>query len=301
MQNILLAGPTGNLGPHLAKEFITQNKNVFALVRPESMNNPDKVNPLRELGVEFVVGDVNDPASLDNACVGMDAVISALGGGQIMQQEALLNAAKKAGVKRFIPSEFGLDPHAAKRGTCDLFDAKAAIQQKIKESGVDYTMIYTNGFMEFWGSGLGQLGNAPSSGEVTYFGDGNIKFSMVALPDIARFTAAIVDDPTMVNREVRITANVMTQEELISEWEKLSDTKLKRKPVTGEELDNIINTSTAPDQMMTRIFTQLHKSAWINGDAMKERPETIEATQVYPNLPITSTKGFFSQMLPVMV
>jgi uncharacterized protein YbjT (DUF2867 family) len=301
MQNILLAGPTGNLGPHLAKELIAQNKNVFALVRPESINNPDKINPLKELGVKLVAGDVSDHASLDKACIGMDTVISALGGGQIMQQEALLNAAKKAGVQRFIPSEFGLDPHAAERGTCDLFDAKAAIQQKIINSGVPYTMIYTNGFMEFWGSGLGQLGNAPSSGEVSYFGDGNVKSSMVALPDIARFTVAMLDDPTMVNREVRITANVKTQEELIADWEELSNTKVKRNPVSGEDLDRIIATSNAPEQMMTKIFTQLHKSMWINGDALKVRPQTIEATQVYPNLPITSTKGFFSQMLPVTI
>jgi len=30
MQNILLAGPTGNLGPHLAKALKNNGKNVFA-------------------------------------------------------------------------------------------------------------------------------------------------------------------------------------------------------------------------------------------------------------------------------
>ena len=297
MQHILLAGPTGNLGPYLVKELIAHNKDVYALIRPESMSNPEKVNPLKALGVNLVSGDVNDPISLDHACAGMDGVISALGGGQIMQQGALLKAAKAAGVKRFIPSEFGIDPHAAGPGACDLFDAKAAVQQMIFDSGIDYTMIYTNGFMEFWASGLGQLGNVATSGKVSVFGDGNVKASMIALPDIARFTVAILDDPAMVKKEVRITANVMTQEELIAVWEKLTNTNVKRNSISVEELDQIINNSTTPETFMTRVFTQLHRSVWINGDTMKVRPETFEATRQYPDLPIKSAKMFLSKLL----
>ena len=297
MQHILLAGPTGNLGPHLIKELVAHNKDVHALIRPESMSNPEKVNPLKALGVNLMAGDVNDPVSLDHACAGMDAVISALGGGQLMQQKALLNAAKAAGVKRFIPSEFGVDPYAAGPGACDLFDAKMAVQKMIIDSGINYTMIYTNGFMEFWASGLGQLGNTVESGEVSIFGKGNVRASMMTLPDIARFVIAILDDPDMINKEVRFTANVMTQEELISTWEKMSGEKVKRNPVTKEMLDQVINTSTTPETMMTRIFTQLQRSVWINGDTMNIRPETMEATRQYSDLPIKTTEQFFSKFL----
>lgn len=297
MQHILLAGPTGNLGPYLAKELVAHNKDVYALIRPESMSDPKKVNPLKELGVHLVKGDVNDPVSLDKACAGKDAVISALGGGQLMQQEALLHAAKAAGVKRFIPSEFGVDPHAAGPGACDLFDAKAAIQRMIIDSGIPYTMIYTNGFMEFWASGLGQLGNSVASGTVDLFGDGNVKAGMVSLPDIARFTVAILDDPEMTNREVRITANVATQEELIRTWEKLSGQKVKRNRVSRAELTKVIENARKPEQMGVRIFSQLHRSVWIDGDTMKLRPETVEATRQYPDLPIKTAETFFSRML----
>ena len=89
MQNILIAGPTGNLGPHLVRELIAHGKDVYALIRPESMLKPEKINPLKEQGVYLVEGDLNDPLSLDKACSGMDAVISAVGGGQIMQQDPL--------------------------------------------------------------------------------------------------------------------------------------------------------------------------------------------------------------------
>jgi uncharacterized protein YbjT (DUF2867 family) len=297
MQHILLAGPTGNLGPYLVRELVTQNKDVYALIRPESMSNPQKVNPLKELGVHLVKGDVNDPVSLDKACAGKDAVISALGGGQLMQQEALLHAAKAAGVKRFIPSEFGVDPHAAGPGACDLFDAKAAIQRMIFDSGIQYTMIYTGGFMEFWAGGLGQLGNNVASGTVDLFGDGNVKASMISLPDIARFTVAILDDPEMTNKEVRITANVATQERLIRTWEELSGQEIKRNRRPRTELTSIIENAKKPEKMDVRIVTQLHRSVWIDGDSMKLRPETVEATRQYPDLPIRTVKTFFSKML----
>jgi uncharacterized protein YbjT (DUF2867 family) len=297
MKKILLAGPTGNLGPHLAKEMIAEGMEVFALVRPQTIENTGKVGPLKAMGVHLVPGDLNDPASLDSACQGMDAVVSALGGGQLMQQTDLLNAAVKAGVKRFIPSEFGVDPYASGPGVCDLFDAKATIQQKVKESGIDYTMIYTNCFLEFWGSGLGQIANNPSSGEVMVYGDGNVPASMVALPDIARFTTAMITDPSMANKEVRITANVMTQEELISLWEKLTGSTIRRNHVPEKALLETIEASTSPETMMNRIFTQLFRSVWIKGDTMKPRPETVEATECYPDIPIETTETFFSKML----
>lgn len=297
MKRVLLAGATGNLGPHLAKAMVAQGMDVFALVRPQTMGNAEKVGPLKKMGVQLIPGDMNDPASLDRACEGMDAVVSALGGGQLMQQTDLLNAAVKAGVKRFIPSEFGVDPHASGPGVCDLFDAKAAIQQKVKESGIDYTMIYTNGFMEFWGSGLGQMGNNPSSGEVMVYGSGGVPASMVTLQDVAYFTTAALDDPGMAKKEMRITANVRTQEELISLWEKMTGSTIRRNHVPEKALLETIAKSTTPETMMNRIFSQLLRSVWINGDTMKIRPETVEATERYPNIPVETVETFFSKML----
>lgn len=296
MQNILLAGPTGNLGPHLAKALINSHKTVFALVRPESLEDDMKTRPLKELGVHLVAGDLNDQVSLDRACKGMDAVISAVGGNQIRLQENLLKAAGPAGVKRFIPSEFGIDPYACKPGTCILFDAKVEFQRKMKDSGVGYTMFYTNGFMEFWAYGLGQLGNTPDSGRVHLFGDGNVVASMTALPDIAGFTAALVDDPEMENREVRLSANEMTQEELIRTWEHISDSRVEREVIPASDLDATIDHAMRNEDWAVLIPTQLHRSVWINGDANRKRPEVLEATRLYPEFPVQSVKSFFSQI-----
>lgn len=296
MQHVLVVGPTGNLGPHLVKALIKREKDVYALIRPDSMADPAKVNPLREMGVHLVEGDLSNPVSLEHACAGKDAVISAAGGGQLMMQEALLKAAKAAGVKRFIPSEFGVDPNAAGHGACDLFDAKMAVQKMIMNSGIPYTMLYTHGFMEFWASGLGQLGNSPASGTVEVYGDGQVKAPLVSLPDIGLFTAEVLDDPEMANREVRITANVTTQEQLIATYEEVTGNKVQRKYVPKAELDLRIEQSNTPEKMGERILAQLHRSVWVNGDTMKLRPEAVEATRQYPDVPIKTLKTFFSKI-----
>ncbi len=296
MQNILLAGATGHLGPYLAKALLEKGNTVYALIRPETMKNKEKTDLLKSSGVHLVKGDLGNQASLEKACENMDAVISAVGGGQILQQEALLKAAVNAGVKRFMPSEFGVDPQICETGTCDLFDMKGAFQQSVKIADIDYTMFYTTGFMEFWASGLGQLGNDPSSGSVQLFGNGDVLASMASMPDIAALTARMVDDPDMANREVSLAANIGTQEDLIRKWEETSGVKMKRTPVSDEQLLEIIEKANTPDQMMTRIFSQLHRSVWIKGDSTRTRPGVVQVHNVYPDYTFMQVESFFQHM-----
>jgi uncharacterized protein YbjT (DUF2867 family) len=294
MKNILVIGATGHLGPHLVKEFVNQGDRVSVLVRKESIAQAEKVDPLKALGVNLIEGDLTFKSSLHKACVGQDIVVSAVGGGQIMLQTDLADAAMGAGVNRFIPSEFGIDPIASGRGSCDLFDAKAMVQGHLKKIGMHATMIYTNGFMEFWVTGLGQLGPMAPPEEVQLFGTGKVASSFVSLPDIARYTHAIIQDPTTEGKEVRITPNIASQEELIEQWEKISGKKVKRIPVSGQELDQIIDASNTPETLMQRIFTQLHREIWIRGNSIKKRPEVLEATELYPQIQCLAINDFFA-------
>jgi hypothetical protein len=53
--------------------------------------------------------DVSNAESLKKAFTGVDVVVSTISGGGFAVQGNLLTAAKEAGVKRFVPSEFGVD------------------------------------------------------------------------------------------------------------------------------------------------------------------------------------------------
>jgi nucleoside-diphosphate-sugar epimerase len=65
----LVTGATGLLGSHIVEQLRRRGKRVRALVR----NSSDE-SFLRSQGVETVVGDITDRASLERACAGVDTI-----------------------------------------------------------------------------------------------------------------------------------------------------------------------------------------------------------------------------------
>jgi len=297
MKNVLIVGPTGNLGPHIVKALVKNGHHVSALMRSTSIADSSKTQPLTDQGVELLEGSFEDYDSLSSACREKDVVISCAGGDQIMNQIHLARAAKDAGVAQFIPSEFGIDPYIAEKGSCDLYDAKAAVQEQIKETGIGFTPIYTNGFMEFWATGLGELGALSPPDRTKVFGDGHMSAYMTALSDIGQYTAAIVEDPNTINKELLIATTSASQNEMISLWEELSGKTVTKEFVAADQLDEIIDSSTTPDNMLTRIFTQLHRSVWIKGDANKERNGVLNAVSRYSHIQPLSLKAYLTNFI----
>lgn len=68
---ILVVGATGNLGGSIARALLAEGKKVRVLVRPGS----SYAGLVRD-GAEPVTGDLKDPASLQAACAGVDAVVT---------------------------------------------------------------------------------------------------------------------------------------------------------------------------------------------------------------------------------
>src|SRR5438128_6248219 len=205
----------------MVKACKKQGNEVHALVRPATRGDATKMKTLEAVGATIHEGDLKDYGSLVKACKAVDNVISVIGSFQIGEEGPLVNAVKEAGVKRFIPSDYGLDPAAAGPGSCVLFDGKSAIHKSIKESAIPYTFVHTSGFFSYWVFSLGDLtklggGKLPPA-EVNVYGEGNVKGSFVGLPDIAAVTVRALNDSKMHNKEVRMIAQAHAQKE-IDEW-----------------------------------------------------------------------------------
>lgn len=293
MKNILVVGATGNLGPHIIKALVNDNHNVSALLRSSSISDPSKTTPLTDQGVTLIEGSLEDVDSLECACQEKDTIISCAGADQIMNQIPLAKAATDAGVERFVPSEFGLDTIAVGPGSCDLFDAKIEVQKQIRTMDIGFTPIYTNGFMEFWATGFGQLGPQSPPEKVQVYGDGNTQAQITALADIGRYTSLIIDDPKTLNNDVLISTNNSSQNEMISLWQEISGKTVEKEQVKAEELDQIINTSTTPESFLTRIFSQLHRSMWIRGESTAEREGVLNAVQMYPQVQPLGLRAYY--------
>src|ERR1700722_13098782 len=117
---ILVVGATGLLGTRVCERLRAEGQPVRALVRRTS--NPDKVHALSSLGCELATGDLKDPPQIQTACQGISALISTASSTLSRQagdsiesvdlegQVALANAARSAGVRRFIYVSFRDEP-----------------------------------------------------------------------------------------------------------------------------------------------------------------------------------------------
>ncbi len=70
----LVVGATGFLGGEICRRLTERSQAVRAFVR--SSSDPTRVEQLRGLGAEIVVGELRDTASLDAACRGVHTLVS---------------------------------------------------------------------------------------------------------------------------------------------------------------------------------------------------------------------------------
>ncbi len=196
----LVVGSTGLLGGLITQQLLDKGLPVRVLLRG------DAAPPS---GVEAVRGDLKDRASLDAACAGVTTVITSAnsaqrGGGDnvatvdVEGNAALIDAAKKAGVKQFIFVSAAVVDEAS---PVPLFAAKARAEKLLRESGMNWTVIAPHVFMDVWfptiiGSALGA--NRP----VPLVGGGKRRHSFIAVQDVAAFAVAAAGNRAAMNRRV---------------------------------------------------------------------------------------------------
>jgi putative NADH-flavin reductase len=216
------AQATGNLGPALAQALQNSRFNLTILARTTS------TNPVPE-GVTVVRADYSSHSSLVDALKGQDVVINASPPAGSTQR-ALIDAALEAGVKRFLPSEFGsgsLDPRA--RAIVPMFEAKwEAIQYlREKESELEWTGVWTGPFFD-WGMMMGFFGLDSATKTTKVFGDGKSVITTTNLKTIGEAVVRILEKPEET-RNLFVTVNSFqtTQLELLEAAEKITGEKWK--------------------------------------------------------------------------
>lgn len=148
IRNVILVGAGGNLGPSILSAFVADaHFSVAVLTRLSSTSSfPAYVKVHR-------ISDDYPEADLVEAFKGQDAVVSTIATANAPLQRRMADAAIKAGVKRFVPSEFGSDTrnHKAMAILPQYFKGKADTVDylKVKEAeGLTWTAFVTGPFFE---------------------------------------------------------------------------------------------------------------------------------------------------------
>ena len=191
---ILMVGATGLVGTRVCERLRAEEQSVRALVRKTS--NPDKINALRALGCELATGDLKYPPQIQAACQGISALIStasstlprqagdSIESVDLKGQLALVNAARNAGVKRFVFVSFRDDPTVQ----YPLTQAKRSVESAIAD--LDFTAIQASYFMEVWLSPA--LGFDYIHSKARIYGSGSRPISWISYRDVAEFCIAAV-------------------------------------------------------------------------------------------------------------
>lgn len=203
---VLVVGGTGQLGGRIARELLSKGVTVRALCRQGS-----GYGALQRMGAGIVIGDQRDPASLSAACAGADTVITTAnsmrrGGDDTADTvdaagtRSLIEAAAGAGVAHFVfISVYG----ASADSPVPFIAAKAGNEQHLRASGMAWTILAANAFMESW---PGPVVGAPAAAgrEVVLVGDGRRRHAFIAEHDVAQFAVAAVMNPAARNRSLAV-------------------------------------------------------------------------------------------------
>ncbi|RAL16161.1 aromatic alcohol reductase [Aspergillus homomorphus CBS 101889] len=228
---VAIAGASGNLGPSILKELLDAGFEVTVLTRQSSDKSFDtraKVIPV----------DYDSLESLQTALEGQDVVVDARAVVPSESTIRFIDAAKAAGVTRFIPSEFGTDSLNPLSEALPVFANKVAprkyLQQVSKDSPLSYSLLFTGPFLDF-GLRTGFLVNLAGPVAELYDG-GDRKVSSTTLQGIGKAVVGIVKNlDATKNAALYVSEADVTQKQLIQ----LSGKKLETKVVSTEELERI--------------------------------------------------------------
>lgn len=214
LKNVALLGASGSVGKALLKAFIDDGRfNVTVLRRGSS--SATFPSTFKVIDVDYDSLD-----SLTAALAGQDAVVSTINPVTPLDaQKRFIDAAIAAGVKRFVPSEFGCDLDNKLARTLPVFSPKIEIQSYLKEKAestpLTYTFAYSGPFLD-WGLEH-QIVLKTVDSKPRLFDGGNTVFSTSTLDTVGKAVLAILSKPEETkNREVRFQSTAISQNALLA-------------------------------------------------------------------------------------
>lgn len=301
---VLIVGATGYLGRHITRASIDSGHPTYALIRPSLRPDPERIQLIESFkrsNVTIIEGSIEDRLTLSLMLERVDIVISVLGTAQLMKQIDLIKAIKEVGtVKRFVPSEFGVDVDRITDVPAlqTLLEGKSETRRATEAAGIPYTYISSNCLASSFLAGLLQPGlNYPPRDRVVIYGDGNVKGIYVDEVDVASFTIKAIEDPRTLNKSlyIRPPGNTVSQNEMVSMWEEKISRTLDKIPMTEAEMKTWLEDAPYPiSAVLGLIYIICFKGDTANFEI---GPDSLEACALYPEVQYTTAKDYFNRFL----
>ncbi|OIW04651.1 hypothetical protein TanjilG_07786 [Lupinus angustifolius] len=309
MERILVIGATGFMGQFVTKEILNFGRPTYLLLRPGSIT-PSKaaiVKSFQDKGATLIHGVINDKEFMEKIMkdYNIDIVVSLVGGGNLLDQLALVEAIKSVKtIKRFLPSEFGHDVERANpvEPGLSMYKEKRLIRRMTEESGIPYTYICCNSIASWpYYDNCHPANVAPPLDHFQIYGDGNIKAYFVDGNDIGKFTMKAIDDIRTLNKIVhfRPSSNCYSINELASLWEKKIGRTIPRITISEDDLLAAAAENRIPESVVASFTHDIFiKGCQVNFNT--DGPKDVEISTLYPDEKFRSLEDCFEDFLPLV-
>ncbi len=200
---ILITGATGHFGNatinFLLEKGIKANQ-ISALVR-----NEKSTGELKNKGIGILFGNYDNYTSLAKAFVGVDKLLFISGNdiqNRAAQHQNVINAAKEAGVKHIIYTSFQRRSESETSPLWIVAQSHIQTEKWLKESGIDYTILKNNLYMDFL---PGFIGEKVVETGIIYVPAENGKVSAVLRVEMAEAAASVLATDGHVGKEYDFT------------------------------------------------------------------------------------------------
>lgn len=222
---VALAGAAGDLGGRIARALVARGAVVHALVRSDVSRGEQA--KIEALGAVAVPADPTDVNAMAAACAGAACVVSALNGLRnvmIDRQGVLLDAAVRAGVPRFIPSDYSADFTKTCPGRNRNLDLRREFMARVHQAPIAATSILNGAFLDMLGAKMPII--QPRIHRVLYWHDADQLLDFTTKDDVAAYTAAVALD-TATPRILRIAGDSVSVRDIAAAMSEFSDERYR--------------------------------------------------------------------------
>lgn len=205
-KTVLVLGATGRQGGATARHLLNKGWQVRALTRDPRQ---PAAQALQAAGAEILQGDYDDPASLENAMLGVYGVFSVQASAdEVRQGKRIADVAQAADVQHFVyTSVQSADDLARVGGDTNKWE----IEQYIQALGLPATILRPCLFMD---DVLGPRYGVPE-GAFTIAFQPDVPVGLIASQDIGAFAALAFEQPeAYLGKTIEIVGDILTPQQI---------------------------------------------------------------------------------------
>ncbi len=200
---ILITGATGQYGNIVVNLLLRKGINKYQI--SGLGRDAEKASKLKDNGIRIVTGDYDNYASLVHAFNGIDKLLFVPGRDldkRILQNGNVVKAAEEAGVNHFVYASLESKNETNSSPLWMIAEAHLRTEQLLRESGLTYTILKNNLYMDFIPDFIGK--DVLQTGTI-YLPAGAGKISTALRSDMAGAAAEVLTSTGHENKVYNIT------------------------------------------------------------------------------------------------